>query len=168
MTRGVKVVPGEDRSVALALVNSWHLSGSGEVDHLDAEWLGAHELPVPDDLTRLIKLRSAVRELFLAVIEERAPTGDAVDVVNAAALDQPTAPQLTWPPERHWHNDSALTTVARDAIEVVCGSFNIHQCEAHSCVRLYFREHARRRWCSTACGDRVRAMRHHKRQQSEE
>ncbi|MFL6051618.1 MAG: CGNR zinc finger domain-containing protein [Actinoallomurus sp.] len=30
-------------------------------------------------------------------------------------------------------------------------------------VRLFVREHARRRWCSTTCGDRVRAARHQRR-----
>jgi len=61
----------------------------------------------------------------------------------------------------------ALATVAADAIDVVCGyrAPMLRRCEAHGCRRLFFREHARRRWCSTTCGDRVRAARHYRLQQ---
>ena len=35
----------------------------------------------------------------------------------------------------------------------------VAQCEATSCDRFLLRTHARRCWCSTRCGDRVRAAR---------
>jgi predicted RNA-binding Zn ribbon-like protein len=175
----VTAAPGEERSPALALVNTRRLDAGGEVDDLaeprDAtEWLRRHELPATslraDDLSRLTDLRAAVRELLAAVAEDRAPEARALETVNAAARADAAAPQLAWPagPRREWHSphpgsvDAALASLARDAIDVVAGDLGelVRPCEAHGCVRFFFREHARRRWCSTTCGDRVRAARH--------
>jgi predicted RNA-binding Zn ribbon-like protein len=172
----VTAAPGEERSSALALVNTRRLGTGGEVDdlaepHAAAEWL---HLPAAvlaaDDLRRVTDLRAAVRELLAALAEDRAPATAAVETVNAAARADAAAPQLTWPagPHREWHSTSpgsveeALAALARDAIDVVTGEFGplVRPCEAHGCVRFFFREHARRRWCSTTCGDRVRAARH--------
>ena len=172
----VTAAPGEERSPALALVNTRRL---GEVDdlaepHATAEWLRRHELPAAsfgaDDLSRVTDLRTAVRELLAALAEDRAPDTAAVETVNAAARSDAAAPQLTWPsgPHREWRStrpgslEEALAALARDAIDVVTGDLGhlVRPCEAHGCVRFFFREHARRRWCSTTCGDRVRAARH--------
>ncbi|WP_410673075.1 CGNR zinc finger domain-containing protein [Amycolatopsis sp. cmx-4-68] len=175
----VTAAPGEERSPALALVNTRRLSAGGEVDDLAspggaAAWLRQHSLPaVPmgaDDLGRLTGLRAAVRELLAALADDRAPQVTAVETVNAAARADAAAPQLTWPggPRREWrstrpgHLDEVLAALARDAIDVVSGDLGalVRPCEAHGCVRFFLREHARRRWCSTTCGDRVRAARH--------
>jgi predicted RNA-binding Zn ribbon-like protein len=172
----VTAAPGEERSPALALVNTRRLGTGGEVDdlaepHAAAEWL---QLPATalgaDDLSRVTDLRAAVRELLAALTEDRSPAAAAVETVNAAARSDAAAPQLTWPagPRREWHSTSpgsveeALAALARDAIDVVTGDLGplVRPCEAHGCVRFFFREHARRRWCSTTCGDRVRAARH--------
>jgi predicted RNA-binding Zn ribbon-like protein len=175
----VTAAPGEGSSPALALVNTWRLSTTGEVDELaepgDAtEWLRRHDLPAvtlgSDDLSRLAALRAAVRELLAALAEERSPDATALTTVNAAARADTAAPQLSWQtgPLREWHStrpgslDEAVASLARDAIDVVSGDLGrlVRPCEAHGCVRFFFREHARRRWCSTTCGDRVRAARH--------
>ncbi|WP_284746982.1 CGNR zinc finger domain-containing protein [Amycolatopsis sp. RTGN1] len=172
----VTAAPGEERSSALALVNTRRLGTGGEVDdladpHAAAQWL---QLPATalgaDALSRVTDLRAAVRELLAALAEDRSPAAAAVETVNAAARSDAAAPQLTWPggPRREWHSTSpgsveeALAALARDAIDVVAGDLGplVRPCEAHGCVRFFFREHARRRWCSTTCGDRVRAARH--------
>jgi predicted RNA-binding Zn ribbon-like protein len=59
----------------------------------------------------------------------------------------------------------ALAAIAADAIEIVAGESgaSLIECQARSCVRLMIRDHGRRRWCSTRCGDRVRASRHYAR-----
>jgi predicted RNA-binding Zn ribbon-like protein len=175
----VTAAPGEERSPALALVNTRRLSATGEVDDLAepqsaTEWLRRHELPPAsvgtDDLSRLTDLRTAVRELLTALAENRSPEADAVATLNAAARADAAAPQLAWPagPRREWHStrpgslDEVVAALARDAIDVISGDLGelVRPCEAHGCVRFFFREHARRRWCSTTCGDRVRAARH--------
>ncbi|SEF36436.1 Conserved protein containing a Zn-ribbon-like motif, possibly RNA-binding [Amycolatopsis pretoriensis] len=167
----VTAAPGEERSPALALVNTRRLTAGGEDDDLAgpadaAGWLG---LPALDagDLRRVTDLRAAVRELLTALAEDREPSAAAVETVNAAARADAAAPQLVWP-RREWRStrpgslDEALAALARDAIDVVTGELGalVRPCEAHGCVRFFLREHARRRWCSTTCGDRVRAARH--------
>ncbi|MGK3205891.1 CGNR zinc finger domain-containing protein [Amycolatopsis sp. MEPSY49] len=165
----VTAAPGEERSPALALVNTRRLSAGGEVDDL-ADATGRLGLPATlgaDELRRVTELRAAVRELLAALTEDRAPSADAVETVNAAARADAAAPQLAWP-RREWRStrpgslEEALATLARDAIDVVTGDLAplVRPCEAHGCVRFFLREHARRRWCSTTCGDRVRAARH--------
>ncbi|UOX85975.1 CGNR zinc finger domain-containing protein [Amycolatopsis sp. FBCC-B4732] len=175
----VTAAPGEERSPALALVNTRRLSATGEVDDLAgprgaAGWLRRHDLVAADlgpaDVARLGELRGAVRELLAALAEDRVPDAAAVTAVNAAARADAAAPQLTWRdgPRREWRStrpgtvDEAVAALARDAIDVVGGDLGrlVRPCEAHGCVRFFFREHARRRWCSTTCGDRVRAARH--------
>lgn len=167
----VTAAPGEERSLALALVNTERV---GDVDDLaePGTWLHAHGFRVTsvDDVTPLTDLRAAVRELLAALAEDRAPATGAVDAVNAAARADAAAAQLTWAdgPRREWRStrpgslDEAVAALARDAIDVVGGDLGqlVHPCEAHGCVRFFLREHARRRWCSTTCGDRVRAARH--------
>lgn len=177
----VTAAPGEDRSPALALVNTWRLTPGGPVDDLVSpgeatSWLREHDLaaPVPgeEELSRLTELRAAIRELLAALAEDRAPDTTAVEAVNAAARADAAAPQLTWRdgPQRDWHSprpgtiDAAAAALARDAIDLASSDRGplVRPCEAHGCVRFFVREHARRRWCSTTCGDRVRAARHHR------
>ncbi|MEU4248163.1 CGNR zinc finger domain-containing protein [Amycolatopsis sp. NPDC026612] len=175
----VTAAPGEELSPALALVNTRRLTAGGPVDDLVSpgeatSWLRQHDLaatvPGEDELSRLTDLRTAVRELLAALANGRAPDTAAVDKVNRAARADAAAPQLTWRdgPSREWHStrqgtiDAAVAALARDAINVVSGDLAplVRPCEAHGCIRYFLREHARRRWCSTTCGDRVRAARH--------
>ena len=60
--------------------------------------------------------------------------------------------------------DIALAAIAQDAIATLIGETGpgLRACEAHGCIRLFIQEHARRRWCSTTCGDRVRVARHYR------
>jgi predicted RNA-binding Zn ribbon-like protein len=57
----------------------------------------------------------------------------------------------------------ALAAIARAAIHVVSGpaAALIHRCGAPGCIRIFFRDHGRRVWCSDGCGGRVRAARHY-------
>lgn len=174
-------VPGEAESVALALVNAapgaddGPLSGPGGA----ADWLAGQDLgPVPaaaigaDGVAALADLRAAIRALFTATADSAEPDPAAVRRVNAAARRAPGVPVLEWTAgwRQRWAAADpgtlghALALIARDAIEVVCGPNGkvLHACEAHGCERLFFRTHGRRRWCSNACGDRVRVARHYR------
>jgi predicted RNA-binding Zn ribbon-like protein len=167
----ITAAPGEERSLALALVNTRRVGDGDDLADPGAAlaWLREHGIRVTalDDVAPLTELRAAVRELLAALAEDRAPEAAAVDAVNVAARGDAAAPQLAWP-DRVWRStrpgsvDEAVAILARDAIDVVSGEFGrvVRPCEAHGCVRFFFREHARRRWCSTTCGDRVRAARH--------
>jgi predicted RNA-binding Zn ribbon-like protein len=132
---------------------------------------------VPDtaDLAAALELRASLRELLVAATERRAPEPAAVATVNAAAAGAPGVEQLWWDaehgPERERARPgasdvaSALAALAEDAIALLCGDrrADLIACGAPGCVRLLLKDHPRRHWCSTRCGDRVRAARHYRR-----
>jgi predicted RNA-binding Zn ribbon-like protein len=180
--------PGEAASVALSLVNSRYPRQGEVVDHLPTtaaveHWLASRALrrPAPAtvsgaELGRLIGLRTALHELLTARIDGRPPDPHAVTQVNEASAQSPAAAQLDWPPRRHWlaapavSFDTVLADIADDAIGLLTTSDgeNLRICGAHGCTRLFLREHARRQWCSTMCGDRVRAARQYERTKGRE
>jgi predicted RNA-binding Zn ribbon-like protein len=186
-------IPGERDHPSLALVNSRHNSRTGPVDHLATreelgEWLawrslvardaalpGAVAAPTDADLAAAHALRDAVRELLIAAIDGRSPAPSAVTAVNDASALAPAADRLRWDsasgPVRMrsavgaGEVERALATLAEDAIGLVCGDRrgDLIACEAPGCIRLLLKDHPRRHWCSTRCGDRVRAARHYRR-----
>ena len=178
-------IPGERDHPSLALVNSRHKSRAGMVDHLATpealgEWL-AWRLPLDGpvaashrDLDAALALREATRELLVAAVRGRAPAPSAISAVNAAAAIAPAAHQVRWDagagPVRTRSAPAAtdlqrsLAAIAEDAIALVCDHrADLIACEAPGCVRLLLKDHPRRHWCSTRCGDRVRAARHYRR-----
>jgi predicted RNA-binding Zn ribbon-like protein len=181
-------IPGERDHPSLALVNSRHNGRTGPVDHLAsaealAEWLAWRSLvaaparagaPEDADLDAALALRDAIRELLVAAIEGRAPAPPAVAVVNDAAAIAPAAHQVRWDADggpvrtrsavAATDVQRALAAIAEDAIALVCDHRgDLIACEAPGCVRLLLKDHPRRHWCSTRCGDRVRAARHYRR-----
>src|SRR4051812_45433984 len=177
------VAPGEPQHPALALVNSRRNGPDGAVDELATvaglrAWTVTHALPPGEDadaLAAMRDLRDAVRELLTARIEGRAPATAAVATINAASAAAPVAWRLTWEraaePRAHREalgaNAAAQTRalVAADAIDLVTGPDRdaLLACGAPGCVRLLLRDPPRRHWCSTRCGDRVRASRYYHR-----
>jgi predicted RNA-binding Zn ribbon-like protein len=178
-------VPGEAARPALALVNSRRNDARRPIDDLATParlraWLVGQALVADarvDEaaLAAVRELRGAVRELLEARIEMRAPDQGAVDIVNVAAAAAATARRLTWTEpgapreERHCLGAGgvplARALLAADAIDLVTGPAHadLLACAAPGCVRLLLRDHPRRQWCSTRCGDRVRASRYYHR-----
>ena len=179
--------PGEELSTALALVNT-EVEPRGEkvdlvpdgpsfVDWLRVRGLRAGRLGVitDGDLEQMRELRSAIRAAFLARAAGRAPSRAAIRQINEAAGLVPTTPRLRWDDdgprrETHWAkgarpNDRALAEIAVSAITTLLGDRGgrLRLCEAHGCNRMFIADHRRRRWCSRACGDRVRVARHYRR-----
>jgi predicted RNA-binding Zn ribbon-like protein len=176
--------PGEAARPALALVNSRRNEHGEPIDDLATPagvvaWLARHGL-APDTrvddaaLAGVRALREAVRELLEARIAGRTPDRAAVETVNAAAAAAPVTRRLTWtapgaPREERRAVGSGIqrasAVLAGDAIDLVTGPAHadLLACSAPGCVRLLLRDHPRRRWCSTRCGDRVRASRYYHR-----
>lgn len=176
--------PGESRWLALALVNTELESRGRPIDLLDdaaavRTWLASRGL-IDDatsvravDLRRFHALRAAVRSVFAAAADHIPPEGDALAVLNAVSAAAPGMRQLAWEaghPVGRWHPaagpgrvDVALASIAADAMELFLGEDGerLGSCGAHGCVRMFVQEHARRRWCSRTCGDRVRVARHY-------
>lgn len=185
-------IPGEEHSPALALVNSRHGHRTGPVEHLSRpdealRWLAGRNLVDDEeavamtevDVVGLHKLREAIREVLVARIEGRAPAADAVQEVNATASSAPVTPTLHWSmpgrPSRTWTPapgssglDQARAKIAADVIDLLCGdrAHALYACGGPRCVRLFLRDHPRRRWCSSRCGERIRARRYYDRHRS--
>jgi predicted RNA-binding Zn ribbon-like protein len=183
--------PGEDASSALALVNTRLLVAGQPADLVGdalsaSDWLAERGLvsrgtAVGDvGAARLGALREAVRSLFEARAEGRAPVPGDVSLLNAALAAAPLAPALAWDDGGPRRGEQplgpaadpvgfALARLAGDALGLLTrpGHAAPAPCGAHGCIRWYLRTHAARQWCSDRCGDRVRAARHYARRQTE-
>ncbi|MFT2016671.1 CGNR zinc finger domain-containing protein [Streptomyces sp. 796.1] len=176
-------VPGEERFPALALVNTRFTVSHGPVDLLEDAaagqlWLVRHGL-LPDrvaltdqELDRLRELREAVRELLAARAAGREPAAARLVTLNAALAAAPPTPRLAWTgegprrtaePAAGDPSGAALAQLADDAAELLTGpdAAQLAECGARGCARWFLRSHAARRWCTTKCGNRVRAARHY-------
>jgi predicted RNA-binding Zn ribbon-like protein len=172
--------------VALALANSRRTLPRETVEDLQTvedlrRWLHLHGLEVRTSplataqLRQLLTLRDFVRELLTARVEDRRPSADAVNAINTAARNAPTAPQLNWntnrAPQVHAQHETpdgftaALAAIASDTIDLIAGErhHQLRACNAPRCVRFLLADHPRRRWCSKRCGDRVRAAHYYER-----
>ena len=123
----------------------------------------------PGSEPALAELRAAVESLLRAAAGGGEPSAAALDRVNAASAAAAVAEQLDWPaggrprrwlatsapPEQHVH-----ALLARSAMALIADAAPLRACEAPRCGRIFVADNARRRWCSTACGNRVRVARH--------
>ncbi|WP_374947760.1 CGNR zinc finger domain-containing protein, partial [Agreia sp.] len=99
------------------------------------------------------------------------PAENQVKTINATAARSPGAPRLivtATTPTNRWSTtnagiDEALAALARDAIALAtsAAASRVRSCAAGDCIRLFLPERSTRTWCSTACGNRVRAARHY-------
>jgi predicted RNA-binding Zn ribbon-like protein len=119
----------------------------------------------------LLGLRERIDHLLRSAATGVPPSTEAVDHVNACSAAAAVAPQLNWPAGGHpriWLSTPAgsqamvLGLIARSAIELLAGADRgrLRICQAHGCDRVYLAASAGRRWCSAACGNRVRVARH--------
>ncbi|MFQ6145993.1 CGNR zinc finger domain-containing protein [Streptomyces seoulensis] len=158
-------------------------------------WRGNHErLREPADLARWYReaglldvppaitpagldaaraLREAVHRIARALAAGRVPAGSDEALVNAAAAAPPLVPELragvgrlTLPAVGG--QEAALSTVARDAVDLVtgAGAGRVRECAGDACALLFVdtSRPGRRRWCSsTACGGKDRAAAYRRR-----
>ncbi len=187
---GPPPAPGEDVSPALALVNTRLMLGGQAADLIAGAsragaWLAARGLapggtPVTGaGAARLRALRESIRGLLTARAAGRVPAAEDVAALNAALAAAPPIPALAWgesgprravqEPGNGWPRSGvlsvALARLADDALALLTASGGPEPapCGAHGCIRWFLRTHAARQWCSTRCGDRVRAARHYAR-----
>jgi predicted RNA-binding Zn ribbon-like protein len=174
-------VPGEERYLSLALVNTRFALSHGTVDLLDDTeaahlWLVRHEL-LPDRVAlngrqygRLLGLREALRALFEAYRARDRPVVEDLATLNTALAAAPSTPRLAWTADGPHRADApdaanpaaaALSLLAEDATDLLTGgeADQLAACAARGCTRWFLRSHAARRWCTTKCGNRVRAAR---------
>jgi predicted RNA-binding Zn ribbon-like protein len=160
-------------------------------------WRGNHErLRQPADLARWYRevglldeapdstpagldaartVREAIHRVAKATMAGRRPARADETVLNAATVAPPLIPvfergtvRLTTPAANG--EAAALSTVARDAVDLFTGAFadRIRECESPECALLFVdtSRPGRRRWCSsTACGSKDRSASYRRRQQ---
>jgi predicted RNA-binding Zn ribbon-like protein len=140
---------------------------------------GPHALD-DDTRCRLRALRDALRRLAADVTADDrsgwtspiADVDEAAAVVNRAAADAPTWAAL----ERDAHGElgrvtrsagpaslAVVGTLAEQAVDLLTGPEDLRACRAPGCVLYFVRQHPRREWCSTGCGNRARVARHYRR-----
>ncbi|MFD3688026.1 CGNR zinc finger domain-containing protein [Nocardiopsis sp. NPDC058631] len=176
-------VPGADEHLSLALVDSVSRAGRGgrhdELGTADAVrvWLLARDLIDPDAVLyeycrgRIVQLRDDLRDLFEAQVGGHAPSPGAVHALNHALTSAPGVMLLRFEPTMGFIRSAdhpatqvvehVMALIAEDAATLLAGdeASMLASCEADGCEWFFLRTHARRQWCSTRCGDRVRAAR---------
>ncbi|NJQ01623.1 CGNR zinc finger domain-containing protein [Streptomyces zingiberis] len=160
------------------------LTRPGDLD----DWLTAHHAQFSPALVRELaaappatpahvaafgELRHALRELAASQVAGRPPEPGPVAVVNGAARLAARWPELSGDEDRparvRWSEGDprrvALGEVAGAAVELLSGAERekIRACPAPGCILYFVRSHARRAWCTTGCGNRVRVARHSRR-----
>ncbi|MEU6404985.1 ABATE domain-containing protein [Streptomyces sp. NPDC046985] len=175
--------PGADRYRSLDFADTAATLPAGQSYDLLAapasamHWLHAHGLATPDVQVyevcaqRMRTLRAHVRALFASRVDATAPPKESLRAVNEALTAVPTAPLLAWDGAQGLHRiqahptdravNHALATLAADAAALLTGpdAGILAACGSAPCDRFLLRTHGRRHWCSTRCGDRVRAAR---------
>lgn len=185
----VLVLPSEPRPVRL--MNTVWADRFGVHEALAsptdlARWLRATGLTHADptvtgtDLHAAITLRDALRRLAALKTQDTRPAAcsamrdiqAAVQVVNETAAAGPCrdalevlGDQLRLRPNAPTADPTiALATVAAEAIALLTAPDPVlNACHAPGCVLYFVKDHPRREWCSTACGNRARAARHYRR-----
>ncbi|GAA3336256.1 ABATE domain-containing protein [Amorphoplanes nipponensis] len=188
----VLVLPGEPRPVRL--MNTVWADRHGVHEALAApadlaRWLKATGLTYTEpsvtatDLHTAITLRDALRRLAALKTQDPRPPArsamrdvdTAVQVVNTTATAGPSRDTLDVVGDRLRLRPTAptadpaiaLATVAAEAIALLTApDLILNACHAPGCVLYFMKDHPRREWCSTACGNRARAARHYRRHHS--
>ncbi|WP_410791939.1 CGNR zinc finger domain-containing protein [Kribbella sp. C-35] len=174
--------PGADAWLALQFANTAiALPGGQYVDLLGSpaavnNWLTTRGLaPENADVqemcaTQLRALREHVRSLFAARVTGAPALPAALDAVNDALTRVPTTALLRWDDKTGPYRapscptneilEHALATISASAADLLTSedAEALTACESTPCNRYLIR-HGRRHWCSTRCGDRVRAAR---------
>ena len=115
-----------------------------------ADWLAESPLQLhgvqvsPEEFNTALTLREAIWRVAQAIRQNETPLAKDIDIINSAAAAPDLPPQLT--PEglqAVWHSPAtataALSTIARDSIDLFCGELRsrIRECENPNC-RLMF------------------------------
>ena len=172
--------------------NTLYAVGGDSRDGLDDEaglvsWLVAmrDQLPLDPALVEpvrrddFLRLRDAVRAALRATLDGQPVPSDAVTALNQASAASPRSLALSESTDgRRAHvvhhgpepADVVLGVLASGTIELVGGprAGSLRACGAPRCVLMFIKDHPRREWCSTTCGNRARQARHYARIRSGE
>jgi predicted RNA-binding Zn ribbon-like protein len=183
--RGRFAVIGEP-IVAVDLINTVAAPGSPVADDLlsadrgAAAWWRIEAARLPDgefpDIGALRRLRSALRDMIEALVEDRPVRQAAVTELNFFMQSAPTSTRLRLTgtglrAETQWHGEyggnSKLAFIATQAAEFLSDPLQVRRlrrCANPACSMIFMAVNPRRSWCASGvCGNRVRVARHHRR-----
>jgi predicted RNA-binding Zn ribbon-like protein len=132
------------------------------------------------DLTAFVTLRDALRRLAAFRTDDTragaasatAELRHAVADVNDAARQATTWQRLTLRDGKLGRQSASTASAAMQRLSSIAGlgidllsgeETQLRACYAPGCVLYFVQDHPRREWCSTGCGNRVRAARHYRR-----
>ncbi|MET9494403.1 CGNR zinc finger domain-containing protein [Streptomyces sp. NPDC006552] len=162
---------------------AWLHAVSSRTDLMAPADLAALTAPDLDRLgDRLVRLRDALRRLAAEVTGDPRPSAAsdvrrlhaAVTQLNRIAADTPHWASLSWAPgeepARHVRTSgppvpAAVSAIAQEAVSLFSQNARrqLRACLAPGCVLYFLKNHPRREWCSTGCGNRARSARHYRR-----
>jgi predicted RNA-binding Zn ribbon-like protein len=172
--------------VAVDLINTVAAPGSSaDNDLLSAdcgaeEWWQVERARVPDgdlpDTRALCRLRSALRDMIEALVDDRPVPKASVSEVNFFMQSAPASTQLALTAEglragTHWHREFGgnprLAFIATQAAAFLSDPSQVRRlrrCANPACSMIFIAVNPRRSWCAPGvCGNRVRVARHHRR-----
>jgi predicted RNA-binding Zn ribbon-like protein len=175
--------PLRDEPLAIELHNTLYAVGGTTRDGLEDApdaWLegladrlpgGSGPWPAADEL---VALRDAVRAALHAATDGSPYDVAALNALNGASARAPTSAAVEWRAgdvvgavDHHGASraDIVIAALAADAIDLITGPrrAGLRACGAPGCVLMFLKDHARREWCSNACGNRARQARHYQR-----
>lgn len=123
----------------------------------------------PHDLTALRKVRTELRKLIQAAIEDRAPDAQTINQLNLLLASTSNASLMIQLTNRPWlaFESSLLDLILASAKSVLSDPREIsrvHMCSGPDCGWLFLDEsrNQQRRWCMMqTCGNRAKARRHY-------
>jgi predicted RNA-binding Zn ribbon-like protein len=183
--RGRFAVIGEP-VVAVDLINTVAAPGSPVADDLLSAdrgaqaWWRFEAARVPDgdlpDIHDLRRLRSALRDIIEALVEDRPVPQAAVSELNFFLQLAATSTRLRLTgtglrAETHWHceygGNPKLAFIATQAAEFLSDPAQVRRlrrCANPACSMIFMAVNPRRSWCAAGvCGNRVRVARYHRR-----
>lgn len=128
---------------------------------------------------RLVGLRGDLRKAFAASTSGTTVDPRVLDRINAALVAAPNTSLLRHAPGEGFFRslehpttqlvEHAMSVIAEDAAALLAGDDAdlLARCQAEPCSRFLLKTHGRRQWCSTRCGDRVRAARSYARKRTQ-
>lgn len=129
-----------------------------------------------EDLERFKELREAIFGALSRVVDDQPPSTAQRKVINENATHSAYVPELASNGSitlKHGGSgvDAALSTVARDAIELLAlRDGRLRRCEGPGCALIFCDESrpGTRRWCDTSrCGNRVNTHSYRQRRSTE-
>lgn len=177
--------PGEPPAVRL-MNTIW--ASHGEIHDslattaMTRSWARAAEMPSTsrmnaDQLARLRHVRDGLRRVAAHVTDDDRESAvqwdlgveQAIEAVNAPfASSHPVLTRVDGTLEMTWHHDAGgfdgvVAELAIDGADLLTRSPDLRACHGPGCVLYYVKNHPRRGWCSSSCGNRARVARHYRR-----